>query len=298
MHPDKSELKVSTRVTPYVKFRIILCGQRFKEANFANGSDLVYHRKLAIHSHNDDEMKLLTNSTIIHHQTSGNSRSNGAKLIEVMTTTTIMNGGTEATKQQQENPRGQDEVQEKFGPILKEGGKIYRKSQVGYLRPAKKGESISTEINGIHETSNTVKDDTSWIACGISGEQYILTKENIMESYEENSAKPIDESALSSNQEVLECLKREGFQQYVSKRSVYAHIVDSNDMTWFHNLEKKNNAATEPEPSFAYFMAPWGEASRVELGDLIVMKYPNDNPEIYRIEKSVFGQTYTPRNEV
>lgn len=216
-----------------------------------------------------------------------------------MTMTTTMNGGTEIAKEQQENPRGQDEVQKRFGPILKAGGKIYRKAQVGYLRPAKKGESITTEINGVHETSNTVKDDTSWIACGISGEQYILTKENVMESYEENSVKSIDEGALSSNQEVLECLKREGFQEYVSKRSVYAHVVDSNDMTWFHNVEKSAAATDEePPPSFAYFMAPWGEASRVELGDLIVMKYPNDNPEIYRIEKSVFGQTYTPRDEV
>lgn len=39
-------------------------------------------------------------------------------------------------------------------------------------------------------------------------------------------------------------------------------------------------------------MAPWGTPCRVEYGDYLVMKYPDGNDDIYRIQNDLFRCSY------
>ena len=133
------------------------------------------------------------------------------------------------------------------------------------------------------ETQNTVNDDTSWVVCGkAAGEFYILTNENLHESYNVDSAKLIPKTIPNSRR-----LRRLGFLEYSSKRFVWGHIVDAEDMEFLSNGKDSHN--------IAYFVAPWGEKMRVELNDYLVTQHvPNghgDN-EVYRVERNAFEDSY------
>jgi len=190
-----------------------------------------------------------------------------------------------------EELRSQEEVRKRYAAILREERNIHFKSQSAYVRRAVKGEKILTVIDGIKETENTVKDDNSWVVCGKHyGELYVLTYMEFRDSYDLNSVKPIkieEEKEESEHSLFLKRLKEDGFQEYQSKRSVYAHEVSDKDISWFNNGTCTHHVA--------HFMAPWGEADRVEVGDLLVMAYPSSGDDVYRIERNVFGQTYKPR---
>ena len=183
--------------------------------------------------------------------------------------------------------RTQEEVQQYFVPRLIDDGTIYQKIQTAYIRRAVMGEQITTEINGVAETTDIVKDSSSWIVRGKNyGEQYILTDKNFNASYMSASAKPVKDPLL----------QQMGFQEFQSKRSVSAHHVSRDDIDWLRGKYREDgDVKTGPTATkqVAYFVAPWGESTRVELGDLVVMQFPNglDN-EIYRIEKNVFVETY------
>ena len=221
----------------------------------------------------------------------------------------------------------QQEVQEYFTPTLESSGDIYRKVQTAYLRPAKLGERIVTKLNDVVETQNTVQDDTSWILCAKTKdrEQYILTAKNFEESYDLSSANPITICVDGADNDVehrlslLRNLKEQGFQEYQSKRSVFAHEVSANDIEWLRDNEsshsgdieiavkgheKCTDVHTNTTLQSAHFIAPWGESMLVEVGDVLVMQYllssadgsdsniQNDNKEIYRIAKNAFQKTY------
>jgi hypothetical protein len=195
-------------------------------------------------------------------------------------------------KQEQDQPplRSQLQVQKRFVPLLKKQGKIYRKNVTSFSRRAVKGERIVTTIDGVQETEQTVKDDyTSWVVCGrAAGEHYVLTDQQFHESYDETTAKPIDPSASSSSP-MTKRLHQQGFSEYQSIRQVWARKVDEHDMVFFR-YGKQSPPAEE-----AYFMAPWGESTRVEQGDFLVTQYPGDGKgkdEVYRVEGSVFEYSY------
>ena len=209
--------------------------------------------------------------------------------------------------------RTQEEVIKRFMPLLQKEGKVYRKNVSSYIRKAKRGEHIITVIDGKQETQYTVQDDTSWIVCGkAAGEYYVLSHKAFHDSYDETSATPIpieevgdDEEAEGTKHQLQ--LRQEGFVEYHSKRKVYARRVDEHDMEWFRNgsetmnnhddndtTEESSKLESSNEPiTTSSFEAPWGESMRVDLGDYLVTQYPSGvNDEVYRIEYTVFGNSY------
>lgn len=143
-----------------------------------------------------------------------------------------------------------------------------------------KGEHIVTTIDGIRETEYSVKDDNSWVVRGAAGEYYVLSDDEFRGSYEENSASLIKpNSSPQANR-----LRRLGFLEYRSTRTVWARKVDEHDMNFFRYGQASSGEA--------YFVAPWGECQRVEQGDYLVMQYPHKNDEVYRIECAVFESSY------
>ena len=206
--------------------------------------------------------------------------------------------------------RTQEDVQKYFCPKMNRAKSVYRKVQTAYIRRAIKGERIVTKVNNVEETTNTVKDQTSWIACGQTGEQYILTADKFEANYEVSSAKQIDPAAVATTgSNMLSELRNEGFQEYQSKRSVFAHKVSTEDIAWLQfdgasasESEDEEDSASVPDQhsrrTVAYFMAPWGESMRVEPGDVLVMpanstaSWSNCCNEVYRIEKVVFSDSY------
>jgi len=191
-----------------------------------------------------------------------------------------------ATNHAETAVRTQQEMQSRFCQILQAEGSIYRKAARSYLRPAKMGEEIVTVVGGNVESTNTVRDDTSYVACGkVDGEEYVLTKKDFEASYDESSATTIDPEAFGENQrENAGRLRDQGFLEYKSKRMVWAKTMTREDMEWF-------SFGDGPVAKSA-FIAPWGEKMLVEEGDPIVMQYPLGNTEIYRVELNVFGKTY------
>lgn len=186
------------------------------------------------------------------------------------------------------NPlRPQAQVSARFAPLLRKEGLVHRKNVTSFIRRASKGEHIKTTIDGVHESEQTVKNDTSWVVCGrAAGEYYILTDKEFNECYDEKSA-----TAIKSHSSALDRrLHRKGFLEYRSKRQVWAHKVDEDDMAFFRYGKKPDMLSSAQE---AYFEAPWGESMRVELGDFLVMQYPNGNEEVYRVERTVFEYSYT-----
>jgi hypothetical protein len=179
--------------------------------------------------------------------------------------------------------RDQKDVQARFVPLCQKEGKSFRKNVNSYIRRARKGEQIVTEIDGVHESQKTVEDDSSWVVCGkAAGEHYVLTDTEFHESYDEDSEKPIAEDAPQTRR-----LRQHGFFEYKSKRFVWGRIVDEEDMRFF-----RHGANT---PDFAYFVAPWGETMRVEKGDYLVTQHVPDgegNGEVYRVERIVFEDSY------
>lgn len=187
--------------------------------------------------------------------------------------------------------RTQEEVQSRFGQILQTKGSIHRKAARTYLRPAGLGEEITTTVGGKVESTNTVRDETSYIACGVEGEEYVLTRKDFEASYDESSATRIDPEAFGEDQrEKARRLRDAGFLEYKSKRMVWAKNMTREDMEWFVFGEKQMGEA--------FFLAPWGEKMLVQEGDPLVMQYPLGNPEIYRVERVVFGLTYEPLDKI
>lgn len=54
----------------------------------------------------------------------------------------------------------------------------------------------------------------------------------------------------------------------------------------------RHDSAVAASTKEAYFMAPWGTPTRVELGDVLALEYPNGKDDIYRIERNLFKGSY------
>lgn len=114
-------------------------------------------------------------------------------------------------------------------------------------------QEVVTLIDGEVETTNIARIG-DYIITGVSGEKYVLTLEKFVKNYE------VEE---------------------------------------FYHPELKGIAKVKPQPRFAaqwhieeqlVFTAPWGEEMICNQGDYLVAA--QDFSEVYRIEKSVFEQTY------
>lgn len=111
--------------------------------------------------------------------------------------------------------------------------KLYKKFAIVEARKATIGEHIVTEINGVVETTNTVK-EPSVVVKGMIGEEYIININKFNKLYE-TSEKELTES----------------YQPFQAKGEIYAVSYVGEDME---------------------FIAPWGEKMLVCEGDMLNTK--------------------------
>jgi len=139
----------------------------------------------------------------------------------------------------------------------KPGTKLYQKSGTFDARKGKAGEKITTVIDGEEETQNTVKDGEI-VVKGPKGEFYIISEKKFRDRYEVTS-EPADK-----------------FQKYKAIGMIRAYEYTG--------------------PSFK-FMASWGEEMLCNSTDFLACPVKNASDrkvvEVYRIERSVFDETYT-----
>lgn len=77
----------------------------------------------------------------------------------------------------------QEQMIEKFFPVIEKHGKIYSKSAIVSARPAIAGEVIVTNTSDGKETQNTATKD-SFVVKNPTGEEYILPKDMFLSRYE------------------------------------------------------------------------------------------------------------------
>lgn len=184
--------------------------------------------------------------------------------------------------------RAQEEIIDRFAPMLRNEGKVYRKSVPSFIRKAIKGEHIVTVINGTVSSEHTVKDDCSWVVCGhVANEYYAISNEKFHEIYDTKNP-----NLVPRNNPHHDILTANGFKEYRSKRKVWAHQVTKEDMSYFRHGSDCITATKE-----AFFMAPWGTPTRVEEGDYIVLQYPDGVDDMYRIEGALFARSYVDINQ-
>ena len=191
----------------------------------------------------------------------------------------------------QQQHRSQEEIKNYYTPILKKKGTVCRKKVSAFIRKATKGEFITTTIAGVKETDNQVKDDSSWVVCGLAGEFYILTQENLETSFDIENAKEIKADG-SISPGVAKRLCQEGYRVYQSKRKVWAYEVQKEDLQWFLPGNPSVSGKEEGEEHVVFGEAPWGSLMRIEPGDFLVTQYPWAEEGVYRVERYVFFDTY------
>ena len=135
--------------------------------------------------------------------------------------------------------------------------KLYKKAGTFDARKGVPGEHIVTTIDGEDETKKTVKDGEVVIK-GPKGEMYVVSTKKFNDRYE------VDKE-LSDD-----------FQPYKAKGLIYAY---------------------EHEGPRIYFMASWDEEMICKNGDYLACPVTDPDEaiasEVYRIERSVFDQTYS-----
>jgi len=183
----------------------------------------------------------------------------------------------------------QKEVSGRYMPILSKYGSKHTKEAASYIRKGIKGEIITTVLFGIKETENTIKDDDSYIVCGPTAlEMYCITKEEFSRNYDTSHPSEI-KIKLPPYQE----LRKLGFKNYKSSRSILAHEIQQDDIKWFQSTMTTKNNSSRDENDEVYFFASWGEHQLVTKGDYLVTTFPLDGKsEVYRIERVAFQNTY------
>ena len=144
----------------------------------------------------------------------------------------------------------QEQMVQKFAPLIKKEGKTYRKSVVVKARLASLGEVIQTITDGKVETSNAAKEG-DFVVINPTGECYIIPGDKFKKRYEHFEG-----------------------DEYKATGRIIGLIAS------------KEIADECPE-----FEAAWGEPMILEEGDVLAMPLGGD-PEVYRIAKSVFKETY------
>ncbi|QDJ96388.1 hypothetical protein Xoosp13_202 [Xanthomonas phage Xoo-sp13] len=135
---------------------------------------------------------------------------------------------------------------------------VFKKTGTFDARKGKAGELIVTTIDGEDETKKTVKDGEI-VVKGPKGEMYVISETKFRERYE------VDEDPTDS------------YKKYKTKGLIRAY-------------EYKGNTIK--------FMASWDEEMLCKSGDYLATpissKDDDSVPEVYRIERSVFDETYKP----
>ena len=149
--------------------------------------------------------------------------------------------------------------------LLLETGRDYRKCQNVKARPAREGEKIVSTVESGRETVNTAGAG-DYVVENQTGakEQYIVSRDKFKQRYSEDR-KIDDEWSL-----------------YKPLGLVKGIQVDRSILNIF-----------QQEGSF-YITASWGEAQKVDEGDMLVTTLPlTEKLEIYRIARKEFSETYT-----
>ena len=137
---------------------------------------------------------------------------------------------------------------------FKDDTDYYKKSGTFDARLAKVGEKIITTIDGEDETQKTAKANEV-VVKGPKGELYVVSTKKFKERYE--AGEPLTDQ----------------FQKYKAKGIIRAFEYEG--------------------PTFK-FIASWDEEMLCKEGDFLASPSKDiPAPEVYRIERSVFDQTYT-----
>lgn len=158
----------------------------------------------------------------------------------------------------------QEHLVESLSALLLETGRDYRKFQTVKARIAKEGEKIVSTVESGRETVNTAGAG-DYVVENQTGakEQYIVPGEKFKQRYSED--RKLDDE----------------WRVYNPLGQVKGIEVDRSILNIFHQ-----------EGAF-YITAAWGEAQKVDEGDMLVTPLPlTDKFEIYRIARKEFSETY------
>eukprot|EP00434_Breviolum_minutum_P017735 symbB.v1.2.015654.t1/scaffold1174.1/size133925/3 len=162
-----------------------------------------------------------------------------------------------------------------IAPMLVKSGKGYQKFKRAFIRKAGHGEKIQTILQGKIETENIANEGDMVVrADTTSKEEYILKAETFQEFYQTSDPQEIKDHVDAEE------LKKLGFKAYRPNRQILAIEVDASIAGLF--------------PA-GKFMAAWGEAMCLEIGDFLASgKRQADGTvlEIIRIERKSFFETY------
>jgi len=158
----------------------------------------------------------------------------------------------------------QKHLVENLSVLLLETGRDFKKFQTVKARPARDGEKIVSTVKSGRETVNTAGAG-DYVVENQTGakEQYIVSGEKFMQRYSEDR-------------------KLDG------EWSVYAPLGQVKGL----EVDRSILNIFQQEGSF-YITASWGEAQKVDEGDMLVTTLPlTDELEIYRIARTEFSETY------
>ncbi len=130
----------------------------------------------------------------------------------------------------------------------------FQKFGIVMARTAIEGEVVITMINGVEETRKTAGPN-DMVVRNPGQEEYIISSDKFRQRY-------------TLNQDMYPGLV---WVQYKAIGRCWAFMYTGDAFE---------------------FEAPWGEAMKVEPGDMIAITDPKNLDDIYRIEKTAFAETY------
>ncbi|CAJ1421460.1 unnamed protein product [Effrenium voratum] len=163
----------------------------------------------------------------------------------------------------------------RLGPAMLAEGHWYRKVAFAFLRPAVPGEEIRTMVDGNEETKKiaqagdyVVRADTKY------KELYVLPQQKASDAYD--LAAPMD---IAERLDAAE-LRAGGFRCYRCRTRIKA--IRASESLLSKICPQKR------------FMASWGSPCVVKADDMLAAQVSDSTiKEIYRIEKTVFKETFS-----
>ncbi|CAE7559153.1 unnamed protein product [Symbiodinium sp. KB8] len=203
-------------------------------------------------------------------------------------TTNVQEENTEIlfAPEMQNGPAGvdicsQEEMIRRVSSEILNSGRWYRKVAFAFLRRAQAGEIITTVVDGKEETVNTAVDGDYVVQANTRWkENYILSYATTSAAYD--LATPLE---IPHGREDAHQLRKDGYRCYRSRTRIRA-LRATEEFLQRHCPSKK-------------FMAKWGSPCSVEVDDIIAAQVSADSEvtEIYRIEKTVFRETFIPEQK-
>lgn len=164
-------------------------------------------------------------------------------------------------------PTSQQEARVRWENTLR-AGQLYAKCVKVHAKECKEKGVCETVLNGVAETSKAYQAG-DFMLVNPAGERYMVDGPIFRKRYLIDAPEPAQTAELDA----------EGFQLYTACGRCWA----------------KQLTQAECEESFPThsFIASWGESMMVEPGDWIAVPAPAGG-EVYRIENTVFTNTYAP----